>query len=75
MLAGRYAGLRETIGCAIFAASLVAVYTTSTLSHVFQRPRARRIFRMLDQGCIYLLIAGTFTPLALSICAADGGGC
>ena len=31
----------------------------------FSAPRLRRIFRMLDQGCIYLLIAGTFTPLAL----------
>ena len=31
----------------------------------FKQPRLRRIFRMLDQGCIYLLIAGTFTPLAL----------
>jgi hemolysin III len=64
-LAARYAGLREIVGCGIFSASLIAVYAASTLSHVFQAPRARRIFRMLDQGCIYLLIAGTFTPLAL----------
>ena len=64
-LAARYAGMREIIGCGIFSASLVAVYAASTLSHVFQRPRTKRIFRMLDQGCIYLLIAATFTPLAL----------
>ncbi|HEY1602210.1 MAG TPA: hemolysin III family protein [Pirellulales bacterium] len=64
-LAVKYAGAREIIGCSIYGASLVAVYAASTLSHVFQHPRARRIFRMLDQGCIYLLIAGTFTPLAL----------
>ena len=64
-LAVRDAGWRQVVGCAIFGATLVAVYAASTLSHVFQRPRLRRLFRMLDQGCIYLLIAGTFTPLSL----------
>ena len=63
--AARHGGARQIIGCSVFAATLVAVYTASTLSHVFQQPPARTLFRMLDQGCIYLLIAGTFTPLAL----------
>ncbi len=61
----RTGGLREVLGCSIYGASLVAVYAASTLSHVVQQPRLRRRFRMLDQGCIYLLIAGTYTPLAL----------
>ncbi|MBI2824306.1 MAG: hemolysin III family protein [Planctomycetia bacterium] len=64
-LAIQYGGAREIAGCSIFAASLVAVYAASTLSHVFQTPRLRRMFRTLDQACIYLLIAGTFTPFAL----------
>jgi hemolysin III len=64
-LAVRDAGPRQIIGCTVFGLSLIAVYAASTASHVFQRPDLRRIFRMLDQGCIYLLIAGTFTPLAL----------
>ena len=64
-LAVREADTRTIIGCVVYSASLVAVYAASTFSHVFQQPRLRRIFRMLDQGCIYLLIAGTFTPLAL----------
>jgi hemolysin III len=51
-------------GCGIFAAALVAVYAASTLSHAAQPPW-RRMFRILDQGLIYLLIVGTFTPLAL----------
>ena len=51
-------------GCGIFAVALVAVYAASTLSHVTQPPW-RRMFRVLDQGFIYLLIVGTFTPLAL----------
>lgn len=54
------------IGCCVYAASLVALYSASTLSHSFNAPRARHFFRMLDQVCIFLLIAGTFTPFALS---------
>ncbi|MCI0533918.1 MAG: hemolysin III family protein [Verrucomicrobiales bacterium] len=52
-------------GCSIFAAALIAVYAASTLSHSIARPPLKRLFRVLDQGFIYLLIVGTFTPLAL----------
>jgi hemolysin III len=51
--------------CAIYAVTLVALYAASTLSHVFHSSRLRTLFRILDQACIYLLIAGTFTPFAL----------
>jgi hemolysin III len=52
------------VGCGVFAAALVAVYAASTLSHAIAQPSWRRAFRILDQGCIYLLIAGTYTPFA-----------
>lgn len=53
--------------CAIYGASLLAVYAASTLSHVFsQHPRLRRFFRTLDQAFIFMLIAGTFTPFAVT---------
>jgi hemolysin III len=53
-------------GCSIFLTSLIAVYAMSTLSHVFQSPRLRTLFRAIDQGTIYLLIAGTYTPFSLT---------
>jgi len=53
------------VGCGIFATALVSVYTASTLSHAVPRLAWRRAFRILDQGCIYLLIVGTYTPFAL----------
>jgi hemolysin III len=53
------------VGCSIFAAALIAVYAASTLSHSVTKPRFKRPPRTLDQGFIYLLIVGTFTPLAL----------
>jgi hemolysin III len=54
------------IGCAVYVASLVAVYAASTASHVFHRPRLKRVLRMWDQAFIYLLIVGTYTPVALT---------
>jgi hemolysin III len=65
VLAAQRGGPREIIGCAVYGLTLVGVYTASTLSHVFQEPRWKRAFRMLDQAMIYLLIAGTFTPMSL----------
>jgi hemolysin III len=53
-------------GCGIYALTMVAVYAASTLSHVFRAPGPRQFFRILDQACIYLLIAGTYTPFGLT---------
>jgi hemolysin III len=56
----------QTIGVSVYGATLIALYAASTLSHSFERPRLRHFFRTVDQVCIFLLIAGTFTPLALT---------
>jgi len=53
-------------GCSIFVTSMIAVYAMSTLSHLFESPRLRTLFRAIDQGTIYLLIAGTYTPFSLT---------
>jgi hemolysin III len=62
------------LGCGVFAATLVAVYAASTLSHAVTRPAWRRAFRILDQGCIYLLIVGTCHHLPWNSCVSAGGG-
>ncbi|HID22149.1 MAG TPA: hemolysin III family protein [Planctomycetaceae bacterium] len=53
-------------GCRVYAATLIALYAASTLSHSFPPGAWREFFRTLDQVCIFLLIAGTFTPFALT---------
>ena len=58
--------VRCIVGCGFYAATLVAVYAASTLSHLYLPERHNRFFRRLDQGFIYLLIVGTFTPFALT---------
>ena len=56
-------------GCSIFAATMIAVYSASTLSHFVADTRRRRFFRSLDQAFIYTFIVGTYTPFSLVFCA------
>jgi hemolysin III len=62
----RYGDVLQVVGVCIYGATLVALYAASTLSHSFERPRIRHFFRTVDQVCIFLLIAGTFTPISLT---------
>ncbi len=55
----------QTLGFAAYGASLVGVYLCSTLSHAVRDPRRRNRMRAWDQGVIYCLIAGTYTPFAV----------
>ena len=49
----------------VFGVTMVLLYTMSTLYHSFEPPELKRIFRIFDHVSIYLLIAGTYTPLML----------
>ena len=46
----------------VYGASLVLLHLSSTLYHSLCPPKAKLVFRILDYGSIYLLIAGTYTP-------------
>ena len=54
------------IGCWIYAGTLVTLYAVSTLSHLCVNPARKYYFRSLDQGVIFLFIAGTFTPFSVA---------
>ena len=54
--------LPVTIGFVVYAASLALVFFLSTVSHVVTDPDRLHRSRSWDQGAIYLLIAGTYTP-------------
>ncbi len=49
----------------IYGISLVGLYAVSTLHHAIVHPRAKRFFQVLDHCAIYLLIAGSYTPIML----------
>jgi len=61
------------VGVAVFAASMITLYFASTLYHALRHERAKRFFRMLDHGAIFLLIAGTYTPFTLGILRGPWG--
>jgi hemolysin III len=58
-------GVRHIVCTAVFGASAILLYLASTLYHSLSRTRAYRFMMSLDHSCIYLLIAGTYTPFTL----------
>lgn len=50
---------------AVFGLCMIAVYVASTLMHLASSVPARRVLLECDHAAIYLLIAGTYTPLTL----------
>lgn len=50
---------------AVYGVSLLSVFLASTLYHGLPRTRLRPFLRKVDHACIYLLIAGTYTPFVL----------
>jgi len=64
-LACRHGSMLHIVSCSIFGATLVLLYTASTLYHSVRSPRLKHIFKIVDHSCIYLLIAGTYTPFTL----------
>jgi len=63
--AAAYGSARHILSCSIFGASLILLYTASTLYHGIQRPTIKKVLRIVDHSSIYLLIAGTYTPFTL----------
>lgn len=53
------------VAVSIFGATLILLYLTSTLYHSVRHPKVKHVFRVFDHVCIYLLIAGSYTPFTL----------
>jgi hemolysin III len=66
VLAALHGGAVRIVSAAVYGASLLILYTSSTLYHSF-KGAAKRVFRRLDHVAIYLLIAGTYTPFTLVV--------
>lgn len=53
------------VSFSIYGSTLILLYLSSTLYHSFPEGKAKDIFEIFDHSAIYLLIAGTYTPLTL----------
>ncbi len=62
-----YGDARHIVSTTIFGVTLLLLYSASTLYHTFRKPNLKRIFKVFDHSCIYLLIAGTYTPFLLLV--------
>ena len=57
----------QILGCSVFTASLLALYTASTLYHAWPQSPGKATLQIVDHSAIYLLIAGTYTPFTLGV--------
>lgn len=53
------------VSASIYAASIVVMYLASTVYHALPPGRGKRVFRTMEHCAIFLLIAGTYTPVTI----------
>ena len=65
---------RALTAMAVFAASLLLLYGASTAYHAVNlKGRALRVFKKIDHLMIFVLIAGSYTPVALCVLPKEAG--
>lgn len=65
--AALYSDAWAVVSSCIYGASLIILYTMSTLYHSITNKRAKAFFRIMDHNTIFVLIAGTYTPITLAV--------
>lgn len=72
--AGITSGVQSFTAMAIFMASMILLYGSSAMYHsVNLAGKGLRIFRKLDHIMIFVLIAGSYTPVCLIVLGGDIG--
>lgn len=64
--AWRHGGWKTVPGAVIYCAALLLVYTMSSIYHGLHRGTAKKVMQVMDHCAIYLLIAGTYTPILIT---------
>jgi hemolysin III len=73
VLASLRGGPWLVISCVVYGSSLVILYTASTMYHGTTSLKLKKTLQIVDHCCIYLLIAGSYTPFGLVILGASLG--
>ena len=64
----------QMIGYAVFMASMILLYGASAAYHSFHiSPRIDRVLKKLDHCSIFVLIAGSYTPICLTVLKGESG--
>lgn len=64
--AAHTSGTMGVVSASLYGGSLVILYLFSCLYHALAQTKARKVFQILDHCSIFILIVGTYTPIALS---------
>ena len=62
---GRHGDGWQMVSTAVFGATLVLLYASSTVYHSFRDEKRKHVLQKFDHAAIFLLIAGTYTPFSL----------
>ncbi len=65
VFASQYGDAWRVVSFSIYGATLFLLYFASTLYHSLTHVRVKKFFRLMDHSSIFLLIAGTYTPVTL----------
>lgn len=65
IVAGRSGDFWQLVSFLIYGSTLILLYLSSTLYHSFTNPKVKNLFARFDHVSIFLLIAGTYTPILL----------
>jgi len=60
-------------GILVYSLSLILLFTASTVYHAVHNPKLKKKLRILDHISIYYLIAGTYTPVCLTVLGDSKG--
>lgn len=73
VFANIYGGAKDIVGAALYGASLIIMYLNSTMYHSLAHNKAKRVFQVLDHCSIFILICGTYIPIALTLIGGAKG--
>ena len=62
----RTGNLPGVVGSAIYGGSMIALYSVSSVYHGLHPNMGKKVMQVIDHCTIYILIAGTYTPILLS---------
>ena len=66
--------MKTMIGLAVFMGSMSLLYAASAAYHAFEiNPKANALLRRIDHCSIFILIAGSYTPVCLTALSRSGG--
>ncbi len=62
----------DIVGIAIYGATLIILYTMSTLYHAITNKKAKSVLRIIDHSSVYILIIGSFVPYIFTVLKNHG---